>query len=55
VDSLKYKRLWPRYIADMYALRTDQQNKCKALEEGNIPLTKITNSFMGIGADHGYE
>ena len=23
MDQIKYKRLWPRYIADMYDLRTD--------------------------------
>jgi len=26
MDRIKYKRLWPRYIADMYDLRTDHPN-----------------------------
>lgn len=55
MDRLKYKRLWPRYIADMHALKTDHPDTWKELEEGNISVTKGTIPFVSIGADHACE
>ena len=55
MDRLKYKRLWPRYIADMHALKTDHPDTWRELEEGDISVTKSTIPFMSIGADHACE
>ena len=55
MDRLKYKRLWPRYIADMHALKTDHPDTWRELEEGNISVTKSTIPFVSIGADHACE
>ena len=51
MDRIKYKRLWPRYIADMYDLRTNHPNTWKELEAGNISVTKNEIPFVSIGAD----
>ena len=40
MDRLKYKRLWPRYTADMHALKTDHPDTWRELDEGNISVTK---------------
>jgi len=55
MDRLKYKRLCPRYIADMHALKTDHPDTWRELEEGNISVTKSTIPFVSIGADHACE
>ena len=55
MDRLKYKRLWPRYIADMHALKTEHPDTWRELEEGNISVTKSTIPFVSIGADHACE
>jgi len=52
MDRLKYKRLWPRYIADMHSLKTDHPDTWRELEEGNISVTKSTIPFVSIGAGH---
>lgn len=52
MDTIKYKRLWPRCIADMHALKIDHPETWKELEEGNISVTKSVISFVSIGADH---
>ena len=31
MDRIKYKRLWPRYIADMHALKSDHPETWKEL------------------------
>ena len=36
MDRIKYKRLWPRYISDMYALKTKHPHTWTELESGNI-------------------
>ena len=41
MDRLKYKRLWPRYIADMRALKTDHPDTWRELEEGNTGQQKL--------------
>ena len=55
MDRLKYKRLWPRYIADMHALKTNHPDTWRELEEGNDSVTKSTTPFVSIGADHACE
>jgi len=55
MDRLKYKRIWPRYISDMHALKTDHPDTWKELEEGNITVTKGTIPFVSVGADHACE
>ena len=55
MDRIKYKRVWPRYIADMHALKTDHADTWRELEEGNISVTKSTIPFVSIGADHACE
>ena len=55
MDRIKYKRLWPRYIADMYDLRTNHPNTWKELEAGNISVTKNEIPFVSVGADHACE
>ena len=52
IDRKKYKRLWPRYIAD---LRTSYPNTWRELEAGNISVTKTEIPFVSIGADHACE
>ena len=51
MDRIKYKRLWPRDIADMYDLRTNHPNTWRDLEAGNISVTKNEIPFVSIGAD----
>ena len=55
MDRIKYKRLWPRYIADMHALKIDHPETWRELEERNISVTKNAISFVSIGADHACE
>jgi len=55
MDRLKYKRLWPRCIADMHTLNTNHPNTWRELEEDNISVTKSTIPFVSIGADHACE
>ena len=55
MDRIKYKRLWPRYISDMYALKTKYPQTWTELESGNISVTKSDFPFVSIGADHGCE
>ena len=55
MDRLKYKRLWPCYIADMHALKTNHPDTWRELEEGNISITKNAIPFVSIGADNACE
>ena len=55
MDRIKYKRLWPRYIADMLALKIDHPETWRELEETNISVTKNAIQFVFIGADHACE
>ena len=55
VDRIKHKRLWPRYIADIYALRSNHPNTWRELEAGNISGTTSEIPFVSIGADHARE
>ena len=55
MDRLKYKRLWPRYTADMHALKTDHPDTWRERDEGNISVTKSTIPFVSVGADHACE
>ncbi len=55
MDRIKYKRLWPRYIADMYMLKISYPETWKELEKGNISVTKSAIPFVSIGADHACE
>ena len=55
MNRIKYKRLWPRYIADMHVLKNDHPETWKELEEGNISVTKSSIPFLSIGADHALE
>jgi len=55
MDRIKHKRLWPRYIADMYALKIDHPETWRELEESNISETKNAIPFVPIGADHACE
>ena len=55
MDRIKYKRLWPRYIADMQALKTEHPETWLELENGNISVTKSSIPFVSIGADHACE
>ena len=54
-DRIKYKRLLPIYIADMYDLRTNHPETWKELQAGNIAVTKNDIPFGSIGADHACE
>ena len=51
INRIKYKRLWPRDIADKYDLRTNHPSTWKDLEAGNISVTKNEIPFVSIGAD----
>ena len=55
LDRTKYKRLWPRYIADMQELKTKHPATWQELEDGNISVTKSEIPFVSIGADHACE
>ena len=55
MDRIKYKRLWPRYIADMHELKTSHPEIWRELQDGNIFVTKSTIPFVSIGADHACE
>ena len=39
---IKYKHLWPRYIADMHELNTSHPETWRELQDGNISVTKST-------------
>jgi len=54
-DRIKYKRLWPRYIADMHDLRTNHPETWKELEAGNLSITRNDIPFVSICADHACE
>ena len=51
----KYKRLWPRYLADMYEIKTKYPATWQNLNDGNISVTKSEIPFVSIGADHACE
>ena len=55
MDRIKYKRLWPRYIADMHDLKTDHPETWKELHTGNFSVTKSSTPFVSIGSDHACE
>lgn len=55
MDRIKYKRLWPRYIADMHDLRTNHPQTWEELRAGNISVTKSVIPFVSVGADHACE
>ena len=55
MDRIRYKRLWPRYIADMRDLKTNYPQTWKELQTGNISVTKSSIPFVSIGADHACE
>ena len=55
MNRIKYKGLWPRYIADMHALKNDHPETWKELELGNISVTKTAIPFVSIGTDHACE
>ena len=52
MDRLKYKRLWPCYIAEMQVLKTGHPDTWRELENGNISVTKSTTPFVSFAADH---
>ncbi|KAK1888370.1 Placenta growth factor [Dissostichus eleginoides] len=55
MDRIKYKRLWPRYIADMHDLRINHPQTWEELRAGNISVTKSVIPFVSVGADHACE
>ena len=55
LDRIKYKRLWPRYMADMRELKEKHPANWRSLEEGDISVTKSDVTFVSIGADHACE
>ena len=55
MDRIKYKRLWPGYIADMHALKIDHPETWRGLEESTIYVTKNAIPFVSSGADHACE
>ena len=55
MDRIKYKRLWPRYISDMNALRTSHPRTWRELESGNISVTRSDILFIPIGTDNACE
>ena len=55
LDRIKYKRLWPRYIADMYEMKIKYPATWRELEDGNISVTKSKIPFVSISADHACE
>ena len=55
LDRIKYKRLWPRYIADMQELKQSHPETWRELKDGNISVTKTEIPFVSIGADHACE
>ena len=54
-DRLKYKHLWPRYLADMHEMKTKHPATWKELENGNISVTKTGIPFVSVEADHACE
>ena len=55
LDRIKYKRLWPWYIADIQELKTSHPETRRELQNGNISVTKSEIPFVSIGADHACE
>ena len=55
LDRIQYKRLWPRYIADLKELKTSHPYTWCELQNGNIFVTKGEIPFVSIGADHACE
>ena len=55
MDRIKYKRLWPRYIADMHDLRANHPQTWEELQAGSISVTKSGIPFVSLGADHACE
>ncbi len=48
MDRIKYKRLWPRYISDMYALRTSHPRTWRELESGNNLLLGVISHLYPL-------
>ena len=55
MDRLKYKRLWPRYLADMNNLKTVYADTWRELQKGCISVTKSSIPFVSLGANHALE
>ena len=55
LDRIKYKRLWPRYIADMQEMKQSHPETWRELKDGNISVTKTDIPFVSISADHACE
>ena len=54
-DRIKYKRLWPRYISDMYEIEKRHPNTWRELLYGNISVTESDIPHVSIDGDHGTE
>jgi len=55
MDHIKYKRLWPRYLADMKDLKEKHPETWKELEGGCLSVRKNDVPFSSIGMDHAIE
>ena len=55
LDRRKYKRLWPRDIADMKEMRSTHPKTWHELETGNISVTKSEIPFVSIGDNQACE
>ena len=55
LDRIKYKRLWPRYIADIQEVKTSHPENWHELHDGNISVMKSEIPFISIGAHHACE
>ena len=54
-DQLKYARLSPTYLAEMYTLQETDPEIWDYLAPGNVSVNKNTIPFCAIGADHALE
>ena len=45
-DKIKYKRLWPRYIVEIYDLRANHLGTCGELQADDIVVPKNYIRFV---------
>ena len=55
MDRIKYKRLWPRYLADMKELQQKFPDTWEELKNGGLSVTKNVVPFTSVGPDHATE
>ena len=55
MDQIKYKRLWPRYLAVMHDIASKYSETWKELVNGGLSVSKKDVPFSSVGSDRATE